>query len=182
MENSNLTFEEILEMYPEAEGFLIDIFNKYIEVTDALSKLDDKFPVKDWTWDLDINRTYLIEEFKKNPSIENTAWTLIPAAKEEENLRNKKERLDRQLKCVAGEHEWKSLTEHIKWCKYCGTICRDTYAKDDCDCIKVIQEYIYPEYPHFLSQFLNKEDSHYETPGQTEANADRQVPPVSDQV
>lgn len=182
MENSDLTFEEILEMYPEAEAFLIDIFNKYIEVTDAMDKLDEKFPVKDWTWDLDINRTYLIEEFKNDPSIENTAWTLIPVAREEENLKNQKERLDRQLKCVAGEHEWKSLTEHIKWCKYCGSICRDTYAKDDCDFIKVIQEYIYPEYPHFLPQFLNKEDSHYETPGQTEANADRQVPPISDKV
>ena len=150
MENSNLTFEEILEMYPEAEAFLIDIFNKYIEVIDAMGELDDKFPVKDWTWDLDINRTYLIEEFKKNPSIENTAWTLIPIAKEEENLKNHKERLDRQLKCVAGDHEWKTISDHIKWCRYCGTICRDTYRKGKDEMLEIIPEYIYPDCPHFL--------------------------------
>lgn len=150
MENSNLTFEEILEMYPEAEAFLIDIFNKYIEVIDAMGELDDKFPVKDWTWDLDINRTYLIEEFKKNPSIENTAWTLIPIAKEEENLKNHKERLDRQLKCVAGDHEWKTISDHIKWCRYCGTICRDTYRKGKDEMLEIIPEYLYPDCPHFL--------------------------------
>lgn len=150
MENSNLTFEEILEMYPEAEAFLIDIFNKYIEVIDAMGELDDKFPVKDWTWDLDINRTYLIEEFKKNPSIENTAWTLIPIAKEEKNLRNHKERLDRQLKCVAGDHEWKTISDHIKWCRYCGTICRDTYRKGKDEMLEIIPEYLYPDCPHFL--------------------------------
>lgn len=150
MESSNLTFEEILEKYPEAEAFLIDIFNKYIEVIDAMGELDDKFPVKDWTWDLDINRTYLIEEFKKNPSIENTAWTLIPIAKEEENLRNHKERLDRQLKCVAGDHEWKQISDHIKWCRYCGTICRDTYRKGKDEMLEIISEYIYPDCPHFL--------------------------------
>ena len=150
MENRNLTFEEILEMYPEAEAFLIDIFNKYIEVIDAMGELDDKFPVKDWTWDLDINRTYLIEEFKKNPSIENTAWTLIPIAKEEKNLRNHKERLDRQLKCVAGDHEWKTISDHIKWCRYCGTICRDTYRKGKDEMLEIIPEYLYPDCPHFL--------------------------------
>lgn len=150
MENSNLTFEEILEMYPEAEAFLIDIFNKYIEVIDAMGELDDKFPVKDWTWDLDINRTYLIEEFKKNPSIENTAWTLIPIAKEEVNLRNQKERVDRQLKCVAGDHEWKTISDHIKWCRYCGTICRDTYRKGKDEMLEIIPEYLYPDCPHFL--------------------------------
>ena len=150
MENSNLTFEEILKMYPEAEAFLIDIFNKYIEVIDAMGELDDKFPVKDWTWDLDINRTYLIEEFKKNPSIENTAWTLIPIAKEEKNLRNQKERLDRQLKCVTGDHEWKTISDHIKWCRYCGTICRDTYRKGKDEMLEIIPEYLYPDCPHFL--------------------------------
>ena len=150
MESSNLTFEEILEKYSEAEAFLIDIFNKYIEVIDAMGELDDKFPVKDWTWDLDINRTYLIEEFKKNPSIENTAWTLIPIAKKEENLRNHKERLDRQLKCVAGDHEWKTISDHIKWCRYCGTICRDTYRKGKDEMLEIIPEYLYPDCPHFL--------------------------------
>lgn len=150
MENSNLTFEEILETYPEAEAFLIDIFNKYIEVIDAMGELDDKFPVKDWTWDLDINRTYLIEEFKKNPSIENTTWTLIPIAKEEANLRNQKERLDRQLKCVTGDHEWKTISDHIKWCRYCGTICRDTYRKGKDEMLEIIPEYLYPDCPHFL--------------------------------
>lgn len=150
MESNNLTFEEILEKYPEAEVFLIDIFNKYIEVIDAMGELDDKFPVKDWTWDLDINRTYLIEEFKKNPSIENTAWTLIPIAKEKENLRNHKERLDRQLKCVAGDHEWKTISDHIKWCRYCGTICRDTYRKGKDEMLEIIPEYLYPDCPHFL--------------------------------
>lgn len=150
MENSNLTFEEILETYPEAEAFLIDIFNKYIEVIDAMGELDNKFPVKDWTWDLDINRTYLIEEFKKNPSIENTAWTLIPIAKEEDNLRNQKERLDRQLKCVAGDHEWKTISDHIKWCRYCGTICRDTYRKGKDEMLEIVPEYLCPDCPHFL--------------------------------
>lgn len=150
MENSNLTFEEILETYPEAEAFLIDIFNKYIEVIDAMGELDNKFPVKDWTWDLDINRTYLIEEFKKNPSIENTAWTLIPIAKGEENLRNQKERVDRQLKCVAGDHEWKTISDHIKWCRYCGTICRDTYRKGKDEMLEIIPEFLYPDCPYFL--------------------------------
>ena len=150
MENSNLTFEEILETYPEAEAFLIDIFNKYIEVIDAMGELDDKFPVKDWTWDLDINRTYLIKQFKENPSIENTAWTLIPIAKEEANLRNQKERLDRQLKCVAGDHEWKTISDHIKWCRYRGTICRDTYRKGKDEMLEIIPEYLYPDCPHFL--------------------------------
>lgn len=150
MESNNLTFEEILETYPEAEAFLIDIFNKYIEVIDAMGELDGKFPVKDWTWDLDINRTYLIEEFKKNPSIENTAWTLIPIAKEEANLRNQKERLDRQLKCVAGDHEWKTISDHIKWCRYCGTICRDTYRKGKDEMLEIIPEYLYPDCSHFL--------------------------------
>ena len=150
MKKPEFSMDDIFEKYPDAEEFLVDLYRKYIEVTDALGELDEKFPVDGYEWDLDINQNYLMDNFRENPSIENTPWTLLSTSLREENDKKHRDRLQRQLACVNGDHEWKQISDHIKWCRYCGTICRDTYRKGKDEMLEIISEYIYPDCPHFL--------------------------------
>lgn len=145
------SFDEIVNSFPGCEEELIDIYKKFVELNDALSKLDDKYPVDGWSWDIDINRVGLYDEkFEKDPCLENTAWTMINTEKLSESEKRSKAKLNRQLKCVDGDHEWVSIGDHVKWCKFCGTVCRDTYLKDVDESIKIVPEMLYPDEPHFL--------------------------------
>lgn len=150
MKKPEFSMDDIFEKYPDAEEFLVDLYRKYIEVTDALGELDKKFPVDGYEWDLDINQNYLMDNFRNNPMIENTPWTLYSTSLREENDKKHRDRLQRQLACVNGDHEWKTISDHIKWCRYCGTICRDTYRKGKDEMLEIIPEYLYPDCPHFL--------------------------------
>ena len=145
------SFDEIVNSFPGCEEELIDIYKKVSEVNEALSKLDEKYPVDGWSWEIDPNRMDLYEEgFAKDHRLMNTAWTLICKEDLETAQKRHEARLDRQFKCVDGNHEWISIGNHIKWCKFCGTICRDTYRKGADESLEIIPEMLYPDEPHFL--------------------------------
>lgn len=153
------SFEEIVNSFPGCREELIEIYHKMTELNDAIGKLDEKYPVDGWTWDMDLNRIGLYdEEFKKDPCLENTAWTMYNTEKTEESNKRSRALLDRQVKCAYGNHEWVQV-DGVKWCKFCGTLITRSFTLDDNDFVTIIPKIHYPESPHYLP----KEESNNET-------------------
>lgn len=137
----NRTFEEIVNSYPGLREHLVDVFKRYVEVMDLLKEMDKEYPVDGWAWDIDINRSFMIDDFKKDPCLENTMWTMYSMEKRDEDIKIWDARYQRQMNCTDRKHEWVNISRDIRWCKYCGSIeifdGTNTTVKS-------------PDYPHFV--------------------------------
>ena len=153
------SFEEIVNSFPGCREELIEIYRKMTELNNAMSKLDEKYPVDGWTWDMDLNRIGLYdEEFKKDPCLENTAWTMYNTETKEEANNKYRALLDRQIKCAHGNHEWVQFGE-TKWCKFCGTLITKSFAMDNSEMLISVPEIHYPESPHYLPKEESKDET-----------------------
>ena len=147
------SFEEIVNSFPGCREELIEIYRKMTELNDAMSKLDEKYPVDGWTWDMDLNKIGLYdEEFKKDPCLENTAWTMYNTEKTEESNKKSRALLDRQINCAHGNHELIDFG-NMKWCKFCGTLLIK-YIDDTSEMLTY-----YPESPHYLPKEESKDET-----------------------
>ena len=158
------SFDEIVNSFPGCKEELIEIYKKVSEVNEAFSKLDEKYPVDGWSWEIDLNRIDLYEEgFAKDPRLMNTAWTLVCKEDLETAQKRHEASLRRQRNCAHGNHEWIQV-DGVKWCKFCGTLITKSFTLDDDGFVTTIPKIHYPESPHYLpkeevkDEETNKED------------------------
>ena len=153
------SFDEIVNSFPGCREELIEIYRKMTELNDAMSKLDEKYPVDGWTWDMDLNKIGLYdEEFKKDPCLENTAWTMYNTEKTEESNKKSRAHLDRQINCAHGNHEWITV-DGVKWCKFCGTLITKSFGLNANDFLITTESIHYPESPHYLPKEESKDET-----------------------
>jgi hypothetical protein len=123
--------KDIYKQYPELENAIEQVEVLCKLTLEKLNELDEKFPVEGSFWIFDPNdmRVTLLREQTETE-------------KEDDKIR-----LQRQIKCVEGKHEWTVINQGsvygVQWCKYCGAI-------------KFVGGVVCPDHPHFLEKQRKK--------------------------
>lgn len=116
--------------YPNMESVLDNVFAKQGELLDLIDELDEKYPVKGYKWDCDLNADMYDRDH--NP------WYLTSSKIDYDANQRCDEALKKQLQCVDDKvHHYINITPSIRWCSFCGTI-------------EVNKKPYHPENPHFL--------------------------------